>query len=185
MDRNRIVVSLAVVLVSCGTLIAEKAPEKVGAIATGSLAKIASSPAVVAAVKAQNAKGLSMAAIKEMDQKWMGTAGVADFMKALMDNDCGKFLKQAQADQPYLVEVFVTDNQGANVCQTGKTSDYWQGDEEKFTAAWKDGAGANLVGDVAFDKSAQTYVSQVSVPVKDGGKAIGVAVFGVDVAKLK
>jgi hypothetical protein len=184
MKRNQIVVALAATAALSVPVFAEKAPEKVNTV-LAPLSKVASSPAVVAAVKAQNAKGLTLDAIKQMDEKWMGTPGVADFMKALMDNECGKYLKQAQAEQGYLTEVFVTDSQGANVCQTAKTSDYWQGDEEKFTGAWKGGAGQTLVGDVAFDKSSQAYVSQISVPVKDGGKVIGVAVFSVDVARLK
>jgi hypothetical protein len=76
------------------------------------------------------------------------------------------------------------DNQGANVCMTDKTSDYWQGDEAKFKNSYNGGKGSIFVDDVEFDDSAQMYVSQVSVPVIDDGKVIGAITFGVDVENL-
>jgi len=48
---------------------------------------------------------------------------------------------------------------------TNKTSDYWQGDEAKFTESFKGGSGAVHIGDVEFDQSAQAYLVQISVPV--------------------
>lgn len=85
----------------------------------------------------------------------------------------------------YYAEIFVMDNQGANVAMTDKTSDYWQGDEAKFKKSFNDGAGAVFVDDVEFDDSAQAYLVQVSVPVKDGDKVIGAITFGIDVEKVE
>jgi hypothetical protein len=85
----------------------------------------------------------------------------------------------------YYSEIFVTDKLGANVAMTAKTSDYWQGDELKFTESWKAGAGGVFVSDVGFDKSSQTYVVHVSVPVKDRGVTIGVLVAGINVEKAR
>jgi hypothetical protein len=105
-------------------------------------------------------------------------------MKALIDSECGAFLKKVQGGAPYYSEIFVTDKLGANVAMTGKTSDYWQGDEPKFIESFKGGSGVVFVSDVAFDKSTQTYVVHVSVPVKDGATTIGVLVAGVSVEKV-
>ena len=41
-----------------------------------------------------------------------------------------------------------------------------------------------FVDEVEFDDSSQSYLVQVSVPVKDGGKAIGAITFGIDVDKI-
>ena len=77
------------------------------------------------------------------------------------------------------------DNQGANVCMTDKTSDYWQGDEAKFQKSYNNGAGGMDISDVKFDDSSQAYIVQVSVPVKDaGGKVIGAVTIGIDVDKM-
>jgi len=140
---------------------------------------------IVAAVKAENDKGKSLDQIKAMDKKWKATAGVADYMKALMESDCGSHLKKIQNGQAFYAEIFVMDNQGANVAMTNKTSDYWQGDEAKFKESFKDGAGAVHISEVEFDDSTQAYLVQVSVPVKDNGKVIGAITFGVDVDKIK
>jgi hypothetical protein len=164
---------------------ADPAPEKVVALAKTTVARLGTAPEVVKAVKAQNAKGTPLADVQAFDKKWMSTPGVADFMKALMESECGAFLKKVQAGSPYYSEIFVTDKLGANVAMTGKTSDYWQGDEPKFTESFKGGKGEVFVSDVAFDKSTQSYVVHVSVPVKDGATTIGVLVAAVSVEKVK
>jgi hypothetical protein len=68
---------------------------------------------------------------------------------------------------------------------TDKTSDYWQGDEDKFIESYKNGTGAVHIGDIKFDDSAQVYLVQVSVPVKDGDTVIGAVTIGIDVDKFE
>ena len=68
---------------------------------------------------------------------------------------------------------------------TDKTSDYWQGDEPKFTKAYNKGSGAIYISDVNFDDSTQAYLVHVSVPISDGKNIIGVKTFGVDVNKIE
>ena len=163
----------------------EKAPQKVIDLAKSKLAKLGEDPVIVAAVKAENAKGKTLAQIQEMDKKWKGTAGYADYMTAIMESDCGKHICKFQESEAFYAEIFVMDNQGANVAMTNKTSDYWQGDEAKFKKSFNGGAGAVFVDEVEFDDSTQAYLVQVSVPVKDNGKAIGAITIGIDVGKLK
>ena len=164
--------------------VAEEAPGEVHDLANGKLSEIAGSSFIVDAVKAQNARGMTLAAIKEMDEKWKNTAGIADFMQALMESECARELRKIQDADPFYAEIFVMDDQGANVCQTDKTSDYWQGDEDKFVKSFNGGKGSVFVDEVEFDESTQTYISQVSVPVMDGGKAIGAVTFGIDIDNL-
>ncbi|MFZ5775670.1 MAG: PDC sensor domain-containing protein [Thermodesulfobacteriota bacterium] len=166
-------------------LAAEKAPQKIVDLANSQLVKLGTDPVIVQAVKDENAKAKTLAQIKEKDAKWMATPGVVDYMKSLMDNPCGKRLKEIQKSAPYYAELFVMDNQGANVCMSDKTSDYWQGDEPKFTESYKGGQGAVHISDVKFDDSTQVYAVQVSVPVKDGATTIGAITIGLDVDKVK
>ncbi|NNJ99469.1 MAG: cache domain-containing protein [Desulfatitalea sp.] len=163
---------------------AEEAPQKVKDLAHGQLAALGKASAIVFAVKAENAKGKSMDQIKAMDAKWQATPGISSEMKALMESACSLFLKSIQDSQSYFSEIFVMDNQGANVAMTVKTSDYWQGDEAKFKKAFNEGNGAVFVDEVKFDDSAQAYLVQVSVPVWDGSQAIGAVTFGIDVDKI-
>lgn len=149
--------------------------------------KMAADAAVVAAVKAGNAKGLSLDAIKSADKEWMDavkTNATLPVMTEQMNNAAAKALTKAEKATAYLEECILTDNQGANVAITNITSDYWQGDEPKFTKAFADGAGKVYIAAPKKDKSTGEVMSQISVPVKDGGKAIGTLTVGVKVNKL-
>lgn len=163
---------------------AEDAPKAVIDLAP-SLEEWGNNPMLVTAVKQQNDKGTSLETIKSTDKEWMAAIGVTPFMKAMMDNDTAGELKKLESTKPYFTEVFLMDNQGANLAMTNKTSDYWQGDEAKFTESFKGGQGAVHIGKVKFDKSSQAYLVQVSVPVMEGGKAIGAITIGVNLDELE
>jgi hypothetical protein len=178
------VVGLALGLGASLAVAAEKAPQKVVDLAQTTLVKLGTDPVIVKAVKAENARGKTLEQIKALDKTWQETAGIADYMQAMMDSECGKHLRQLQSSAPYYAEIFAMDNQGANVCMTDKTSDYWQGDEAKFTESYKGGAGAMHISNVKFDDSTQAYLVQVSVPVKDGDKVIGAITIGIDIDKV-
>jgi hypothetical protein len=164
---------------------AEKAPRKVIDLAHSALAALGTDPVIVKAVKDENAKGKTLPQIEEMDNRWKAHAGIAAYMQALMDSECGRHLRSIQNSGPYFAEIFVMDNQGANVAMTDKTSDYWQGDEAKFKRSFNGGTGAVFIDDVEFDESTQAYLSQVSVPVRDGDKVIGAITFGINVDKIE
>lgn len=163
---------------------AEKAPQKVIDLSV-ELAKYGNDAVIIAAVKEQNKQKITLEKIKEMDTKWKATAGVAPYMQELIDSECGKHITKILETEEYFEEIFVMDNQGANVAMTFKTSDYWQGDEAKFKNSFKMGVGAVFVDDVEFDESTQTYLVQVSVPVKDGDRAIGAITFGINIDKIE
>lgn len=175
---------LCVLLFSSLTLKAQNTPESVIKLTKTKLISWASSEKIVSAVKSQNAKNTPLEKIKSIDKKWTETSGLDDFMSEILNNGSSEFLKSLRKDNKYIIEAFVMDNKGANVGMTNKTSDYWQGDEDKFTKCYNNGNGAPFYGKVAFDESTQTYLIQVSVPVIDGGKTIGAVTFGIDFNNL-
>ena len=184
--KGKIAVVLSVMfLFAAATVSAEQAPQKVVDMGKTKLAGFGTDPVIVTAVKGANGKGQTLDQIKAMDTKWRDTPGIADYMQALMDNDCAKHLRQFQNENGFIAEIFVMDNQGANVAMTDKTSDYWQGDEGKFKNSFAGGKGQVFVDEVEFDDSTQAYLVQVSVPVLDGGQAIGAITFGVDVDQVE
>jgi hypothetical protein len=181
--------ALAAALLAVGTAaprpaaagpLTDAAREQAVALAKG----LAADPAVVAAVRAQNARQLPLAEIQHVDKAWTAAKGVDARMQALMDNACARALKQAQADHLEIAEAFAMDNQGANVCMTNRTSDYWQGDEPKWTRSFDEGRGAVFVDAPKFDESTGSYLVQVSVPVMAGGKAIGALTLGLSLDRI-
>lgn len=163
---------------------AEKAPDAVNDIVPD-LQAWGTDPTLIAAVKEQNAQGLTLDGIQARDAEWRKVDGMDAEMTAMMESTAANKLTEFEKTQPYFFEVFLMDNQGANVAMTNKTSDYWQGDEAKWQESFKDGAGAVHIGDVEFDESAQDYLVQVSVPVMDGDAAIGAITIGVNLDDLE
>ena len=141
------------------------------------LRALGTDPAVVAAVKAQNANKRTLDAVKAIDAQW--AAGKAEaLVKQSTTGACADRLRQLIAGGNYS-ETFAMDAQGAIVCATAKTSDYWQGDEAKWEKAFNGGRGDVFIDRPKFDESANARIAQVSVPVMDGGKAIGAVTVGV------
>jgi opacity protein-like surface antigen len=150
-----------------------------------------SDPAVVEAVKAQNAKnsGLSQADIDALDQQWRAetSAGAKPMIDETLGNALSAFLKKVKNDSKGLyTEIFVMDNKGLNVGQSDVTSDYWQGDEDKWSQTYSVGPDALLIGEVEQDESTQRFQTQVSLSVVDpaSGEVIGAVTIGVDVESL-
>ncbi|WP_138466920.1 hypothetical protein [Poseidonocella sp. HB161398] len=150
----------------------------------------ASDPVLADAVAAQNADhaGLDQAQIDALDATWRAEVGGSDtpMIDAVLSGPAAEFLKaKVEASGGVISELFVTDNLGLNVAASDVTSDYWQGDEEKFTDVFGKGADAVHVGDVEHDESSQTYQGQVSVPVVDAaGAVIGTMTVGLNAELL-
>ena len=140
----------------------------------------ASDKVLVDAVKAQNAKQVPLADIQKIDEEWRGGKVRAELLK----NGCADRLRQLANSHDYYVEMFVMDNQGALVCSNELTSDYWQGDEAKWTRAFNEGKGSVFIDRPRFDESAKATLGQISLPVKDGETVVGVITVGVITEKL-
>ena len=74
--------------------------------------------------------------------------------------------------------MFVADSRGALVCMSSRTSDYYQGDEEHFVRAWAGGAGGRFVAASHRDESMGLEMVHIAVPVRSGGRAVGVLTAG-------
>ncbi len=98
----------------------------------------------------------------------------------LQSNLSGSFLKNKLIQSSSLyVEAFLCGNQGEVVGEYPKTTDYWQGDEQKFIDSYNNGSGKTFIGPLQYDESTRTYSVQISVPVIDNGKTIGVLIVGL------
>ncbi|HVL01804.1 MAG TPA: PDC sensor domain-containing protein [Dongiaceae bacterium] len=139
---------------------------------------------ILDAIREQNRTAASLDAIKKIDEEWK--AGKSPLIEELQSNKVGAFLKNIIVQQSDVYnEAFVTDAQGANVAAFPATSDYWQGDEDKFTKAFAGGKGEVFIGDVEQDESTKQTAVQISVPMLYNKEAIGVLVIGVKVSVLE
>ncbi|PWJ17520.1 hypothetical protein SAMN05421539_106131 [Jannaschia seohaensis] len=145
---------------------------------------------LVEAIAAQNARtgSLSFDQINEMDAVWRAEIGALETptIDGVIAAPASDFLRARVAEAGGLIsEIFVMDGVGLNVAASGVTSDYWQGDEAKFTETYPLGSGAMHVGPLEFDESSQTFQVQVSMPIVDAaGTVIGAITLGLNAEAL-
>ncbi|RMD82301.1 MAG: hypothetical protein D6815_09545 [Candidatus Dadabacteria bacterium] len=148
--------------------------------------ELAASSLVVAAVKRHNARKLSLEKIKELDREWTATSHLTPLKREVLDNPVAKhFRSLVTFEDTIYSELFLTGNQGATIAAYPLTTDYWQGDEDKWIKAYNGGAGQVFVGPVRYDESTKTDSVQISVPVLDGERAIGVLVVGIKLSYVQ
>ena len=183
------VVTLALVL--AGPARADEFTAPLTALANGEIKAFASDPALIAAIVAQNAvtAGYDQAKIDALDTQWRAEVSAASkpLIDATLGNAASQYLKGVQdASGGKYTEIFAMDAKGLNVGQSTLTSDYWQGDEDKFTKSFGVGADGVNLGEVEQDESTQIFQSQVSVAITDPatGAPIGAITVGVDVSAL-
>jgi hypothetical protein len=143
-------------------------------------------PNIIRAVESQNGENLTLAQIKERDQIWIdANGGNNSLIREITRNDVAKYLQRRVENNAAIDEVFITDNQGANVAAYPPTSDYWQGDEGKFTSSFNDGAGTVFIGPLEQDASTNKSLVQISAPIISNNITIGVLIMGVSVDYLE
>jgi hypothetical protein len=140
-------------------------------------------PILIREVTAQNNKKMTQAEIDTIDKAWMD-GGEQARSNELLGNACATRLKALVATEKGFSESFVMDDKGANVCMTNRTSDFWQGDEAKWQKSFAGGKGAVFVDQPKYDTSAKAILVQISVPVMDGGRAIGAITVGVNASQI-
>ncbi len=138
----------------------------------------ATHPTLVNEVVKHNYVKQNLDDIKQIDLLWIeGKKEV--FARALQENKSGRFLKKRVLHNRLYTEAFVCDNQGAVVGEYPMTSDYWQGDEDKFLKSFNGGKGQVYIGPIELDESSGEISVQISVPVSSQGEAVGVLVVGL------
>tara|TARA_B100000073_G_scaffold333923_1_gene325903 strand:+ start:4892 stop:5467 length:576 start_codon:yes stop_codon:yes gene_type:complete len=143
-------------------------------------------PVIVDGIKAQNEKHKSLSPddVVALDKKWR--ADDQELISATTENALSNFLKaKLEESDGQFTEIFIMDDKGLNVGQSGLTSDYWQGDEAKWQESFAKGANAIHVSDVEFDESSQTYQVQISTTISDGETPIGAITLGIDAETIE
>lgn len=150
-----------------------------------------SDPAIIEAIKAQNVANASLdqAGVDALDGQWRAEVDASSrpLIDKVVGSDISKFLAARKQEAGGMItEAFVMDNKGLNVGQSDPTSDYWQGDEDKWQKSFGGGAGAVFVDEVEKDESTQTLQTQASIAISDpaSNEVIGAITVGIDVSGL-
>lgn len=190
--RLRLVCAAAILLALWGPALAQDNAyaARLRELGEARIRAVAQNPLIVAAVEAQNriTADYDAARIDALDKQWLAEVGAAEhpLIDATLGNPASQYLNHVEADAEGLfTEIIVMDAKGLNVAQSAVTTDYWQGDEPKFTETFLVGPDAIHVGPVEEDESTRTFQSQVSLPILDAaGKPIGAISVGVDLSIL-
>lgn len=181
--RNTIAVAIFFVFIAAGLVAAQdkSVPKSLVKFANETLTGIGQDPQLVSFVSRDNANPVNVEKLRALDKRWVAKDNIEDFVKALMSNQVSARLKKQIAAHAYIPEAFIMNAQGTIIGETDRTSTYWKGEQEKFTAAYNGGVGAVWFGKLAYDESSKTNGVQISVPVVKGGKAIGAVTFTINV----
>lgn len=143
---------------------------------------------VVDAVKAGNSKRISKTAILELDARWIKTQGKLQEAQDILDSRISVLLAMEMKKKVYFKEVILTGSQGETLAMNQITSDYWQGDEEKFLEVFDTNIPSrkpdSYISRARWDESSKAMIAQVSVPVYDGDSMIGTLTVGVDLKRV-
>ncbi len=161
------------------------------AVVTQYMQPLLDDPAVIAAVRAQNAEtaGYDDAKIAGLDALWKSEIGASEIptISKVWGNAIADTLRaQVEASGGLIHEILLMDSRGLNVAVSHLTSDYWQGDEDKYLDTYPHGTGATHLGAVEFDESSQVYMQQLSMTVSDpqSGEPLGALTVGLDAEML-
>lgn len=145
-------------------------------------------PVIISALKEQNLKNrtLTQPQIDTLDREWVRETNSAHrpMIDSAMATPLSRFLKQKEEEaMGAITEIIVMDAFGLNAGQSSVTSDYWQGDEDKFIKSY--GAGPMAVFVDSAREATQMLQSQVSMTIVDeDGKPIGAITIGVNLDQL-
>lgn len=148
------------------------------------VSRMTQNPILIEAVVSQNAEDLTMELIKQRDERWKTSDTNDEFKQEMIASTAGRYLSNLMKSSKAYTEAFLTDNQGANVAASPLTSDYWQGDEDKWVRSFTPEGGAVYVGPMEWDDSSGYNAVQISVPVKQENNVIGVMVVGVKLSHV-
>ncbi len=111
----------------------------------------------------------------DMDKRWSPAAEDDPLIKEYLNTAMSISLKNLAETDKAIREIFLTDKFGGLVAVSGKTTDFYQADEEWWQLAFDAGKGKVFISSVELDKSSNILGITFALPVKDkNNQVIGV-----------
>ncbi len=121
----------------------------------------------------------------DMDKKWKENSRDNPTVKEILEKPLSKRLRDLVNTDSNIVEIFITDAKGSLMASSGKTSDFYQADEEWWQCAFDGGKGKVCVEKIEFDESTGKWVLPIAIPMrKRSGEVIGVCKCVEDVERF-
>jgi len=150
----------------------------------------ATSPVVLLTLEASNERyaNLDQAGIDALDKQWRAEREVEDqpLITAVLSSPLSSYLTKIQARSRGLyTEIFVMDAHGLNAGQSSITSDFWQGDEDKWQKTFLVGPDAIFIDAIEVNEETGTENAQVNLSIAHEGKVVGAITVEVNVTELR
>ena len=149
-------------------------------------------PVTILSVTSSNKRheGVQQAEIDKLDEAWKTEAKSDDqpLIAEILSSPLSSYLLYTQAKSAGLfTEIFIMDKFGLNVGQSSVTSDYWQGDEDKFQKTFQVGPEAVFIDEPEYDDGTKTWRVQVNLTIIDPSSkaAIGAATAEINLTELQ
>lgn len=148
------------------------------------------SPVVLLTLEASNERyaSLDQAGIDALDRQWRAEREVEDqpLITAVLSSPLSSYLTKIQARSRGLyTEIFVMDAQGLNAGQSSITSDFWQGDEDKWLKTFQVGPDALFIDEIEVNDETGTENAQVNLSLAQDGKVVGAITVEINVTELR
>lgn len=190
--RRLALVALLAMAVSPAPLRAETPPPQIDEAFIDGLRLMIAKPVTLITLRAQNERNrdLTQAGIDALDQAWRAETESDDkpTIARLMGSPLSAYLVRQKAESLGLLpEIFVMDNHGLNVGQSSVTTDYWQGDEDKWLKTFAVGPDAVHFGEIELHEPTGAQRMQVSFAITDpeSDAVIGAATVEIDLDELE
>lgn len=122
---------------------------------------------------------------KDMDKEWANLSVDDPLLKEYLNNKDSLRLKEIAEVDEGVAEIFVTDRYGGLVLASGKTSDFYQADEDWWQVAFNNGKGQVYISDIELDQSTNAISISFAIPLKDEtGEVIGVGKGVLDIDRI-
>ena len=128
------IVGFVLTMVSISYTLSKTSNPLIDKLISTELSDIVKNDLVIACVKSANKMPpKSLEEIIQLEKQWRSSEPDNPLIKKVLNNPCSDYLRKVQeTDKRLYLELFIMDKQGSIVAGSNKTSDYWQGDEEKF-----------------------------------------------------
>jgi len=138
----------------------------------------------------RNKKNASVdqAKIDALDKQWREERKKDDqpLITAVLSSPLSGYLTRIQARSLGLyTEIFVMDNKGLNAGQSSVTSDYWQGDEDKWQKTFLVGPDAVFIDKPEYDKTTGTWRAQLNMTLAKDQQPVGSVTVEINLTELE
>lgn len=100
-----------------------------------------------------------------IDAQWQAADEDAPLIVESLENEIASELLEFRETFPDNAEIFITDQYGALLASTNRTTDFYQADEAWWQAAYNNGQGNVHLGSPEFDESSNSTGIQIAIPM--------------------